>query len=129
MQMISLPTFAYRIFWSYKCLESNVTNVLKLFHEKCLITNSSKIHFLLSAFETNSIKIQNSCISPSFSKELLGLKIDSNLTFLEHINSLCSKANKKLCALFRVSKYMGMNKRRILMKSYIFSQFNYCFLV
>ena len=51
-------------------------------------------------------------------------KIDSNLTFHDHIISLCSKANKKLSALSRISKYMGINKRGILMKSYIFSQFN-----
>ena len=39
------------------------------------------------------------------------------------------KSYKKLSALSRVSKYMGINKKRILMKSYIFSQFNYCPLV
>ena len=110
-------------------LESNVTNTLKRFHEKGLIANSSKIHFFFSSYETKSIQIQNSCINPSFSKKLLGIKIDCNLTFLEHIKSLCSKANKKLSALSRVSKCMGINKRRILMKSYIFSQFNYCSLV
>ena len=110
-------------------LESNVTNTLKWFHEKGLIANSSKIHFLFSSYETKSIQIQNSCINPSFSKKLLGIKIDCNLTFLEHIKSLCSKVNKKLSALSRVSKCMGINKRRILMKSYIFSQFNYCSLV
>ena len=91
--------------------------------------NSSKSHFLISPYETKSIQIQNSCIKASSSEELLGIKIDSNLTFHDHIISLCSKANKKLSALSRVSKYMGINKRRILMKSYIFSQFNYCPLV
>ena len=45
------------------------------------------------------------------------------------IISLCSKDNRKLSALARVSKYMDINKRRIIMKSYIFSQFNYCPLV
>ena len=110
-------------------LESNVTNTLKRFHEKGLIANSSKIHFFFSSYETKSLQIQNSCINPSFSKKLLGIKTDCNLTFLEHIKSLCSKVNKKLSALSRVSKCMGINKRRILMKSYIISQFNYCSLV
>ena len=72
-------------------------------------------------------KIQ--CIKASCCKELLGIKIDSNLTFHDHIIALCSEANKKLSALSRVSKYMDINKRRILMKSYFFSQFNYCPLV
>ena len=33
------------------------------------------------------------------SEELRGIKIDSNLTFHDHIISLCSKANKKLSDL------------------------------
>ena len=110
-------------------LESKVTNVFKWFRGNGLIANSSKSHFLISPYETKSIQIQNSCIKASSSEELLGIKIDSNLTFHDHIISLCSKANKKRSAFSRVSKYMGINKRLILMKSYIFSQFNYCPLV
>ena len=110
-------------------LKSKATNVFKWFRENGLIANSSKSHFLISPNETKSIQIQNSYIKASSSEELLEIKIDSNLTFHDHIISLCSKANKKRSALSRVSKYMGINKRRILMKSYIFSQFNYCPLV
>ena len=109
-------------------LESDVTNVFKWFHENGLMANSSKSHFLISPYETTSIQIPNSCIKASSSEELLGIKIDSNLTFHDHIISLRSRANKKLSALSRVSKYMGINKRCILMKYYIFSQFNYCLL-
>ena len=69
------------------------------------------------------------CIKASSPEELLGIKIASNLTFHDHITSLCAKANKKLSALSRVSKYMAINKRRILMKSYNFSQFDYYPLV
>ena len=77
-------------------LESKVTNLFKWFHESGLIANSSKSHFLISPYETKSIQIQNSCIKASSSEELLGIKIDSNFTFHDHIISLCSKANKKL---------------------------------
>ena len=92
------------------------------------MVNSGKNHFLISPYETKSIQIQNSYIKASSSGELLGIKIDSNLTFHDHVISLCSKANKELSALSRVLKYMSINKRRILMKSYIFSQLNYCSL-
>ena len=110
-------------------LESNVTNLFKWFHENGLMANSSKIHFLISPYETISIQIQNSCIKASSSAELLGIKIDSNLFFHDHIIFLCLKANKILSVLSTVSVYMCINKIRILMKSYIFSQFNYCPLV
>ena len=112
-------------------LESKITNVTKVTKVN-KVTNqivSGKSHFWISPYKTKSIQIQNSCIKASSSEELLGIKIDSNLTFHDHIISLCSKANKKLSALSRVSKYMDINKRRILIKSYFFSQFNYCPLV
>ena len=83
-------------------LKSKATNVFKWFHENSLIANSSKSHFLISPNETKSIQIQNSYIQAS-----------SNLTFHDHIISLCSKANKKLSALSRASKYMGINKTYI----------------
>ena len=47
----------------------------------------------------------------------------------EHILSLCKKVNRKLHVLSRVSKYMTLNKCRILMRSFIISQFNYCPLI
>ena len=83
-------------------LESNVTNVFKWFHENGLMANSSKSRFLINPYETKSIQIQNSCIKASSSEELLGIKIDSNLTFHDHIISLCSEVNKKLSALSRI---------------------------
>ena len=127
--MIPFPKFV-EICEIINFLKSNVTNVFKWFHENGLIANSSKSHFLISPYETKSIQIQNSYIKASSFEELLRIKIDSNLTFHDHITSLCSNANRKIkSALSRVSKYMGINKRRILLKSYIFSQFNYCPLV
>ena len=75
------------------------------------------------------MKIKGSEILASKSEHLLGVTIDSNLTFEEHINSLCKKANQKLHALSRVANYMSMEKRRILLNTFITSQFNYCPLV
>ena len=65
----------------------------------------------------------------SSSEEFLGVLIHSELTFHDHITRLCSKANQELSALARVSKYMSLPKRHLLMSSYITSQFNYCPLV
>ena len=56
----------------------------------------------------------------------LGVLIDSELTFHDHITRLFSKANQKFSALAWVSTYMTLQKRHLLMSSYIPSQFNYC---
>ena len=60
---------------------------------------------------------------------LLGVRIDSDLTFKEHVTSICTKANQNVNASIRFSKYMSLQKRHILMKSLITSQINYCPIV
>ena len=60
---------------------------------------------------------------------LLGITIDSNLTFENHVINVCKKASQKLNALARVAPYMNMRKRRIIMKSFVTSQFGYCSLI
>ena len=54
---------------------------------------------------------------------------DSNLSFNKHINNLCKKASIKLNALARISGYMDLPKRWVIMKSFITSQFGYCTLI
>ena len=53
----------------------------------------------------------------------MGVTIDSNLSFCEHVTYLCATVNRKLDALSRVSKYIRLKRRCILMKSFI-SQFS-----
>ena len=60
---------------------------------------------------------------------LLGITIDSNLTFENHINNICKKASQKLNTLARVAPCMNMQKRGITMKSFVTSQFGYCPLI
>ena len=56
--------------------------------------------------------------------------MDEKLNFEEHISGVILKeANKKLCALTRISKFMTQEKLKILLRSFIESQFNYCPLV
>ena len=94
-----------------------------------LLANSGKSHFLVSPYEKISLKILGSTIESSPSEELLGITIDSELTFHKHITSLCSKANQKLSALARIAKYMTIDKRKILLNSFVTAQFNYCPLI
>ena len=82
-----------------------------------------------SPYQHSSIKINGSVIKSSNSEKLLGITIDSDFTFEEHINTLCRKASQKLHALSRISQYLSEHKKRILFKTFIMSQFNYCPLV
>ena len=62
-------------------------------------------------------------------KLLLGIKIDNKLDFNDHVSNIYKKASLKLHALARVAYFMSQDKLRILMKTFIESQFGYCPLI
>ena len=96
----------------------------KLFHwfqYNHLKANLGKCHLLLSSKTPTDVSTGDASIKTS-TKETL---IDSELSFDQHISSICSKASKKLYALGRIASFMSFNKRRTLMKAFIESQFNY----
>ena len=68
-------------------------------------------------------------IKGSKSVKLLGITIDNNLNFNEHVSNICDKVSQKLHILARVAVFINTEKLRILMKAFIESQFNYCPLV
>ena len=49
--------------------------------------------------------------------------------FDKHVTKLCQKAGQKLHALARISNFMSLEKRKLLMNSFISSQFSYCPLI
>ena len=67
----------------------------------------------------NAIDVQGACITSSSCEKLLGITIDSDLKFDEHISDLCDKVSKKINALCRVTGYMSLEKRKIVMKTFV----------
>ena len=65
-------------------------------------------------------------IDSSKTEVLVGITIDHELKFDDHVNHLCKKASLKLNALARIAPFMNVSKKRIIMKSFIESQFGYC---
>ena len=64
--------------------------------------------------------------------KLLGINIEGQLKFNEHISILsilCSKAAMQLNALSRPQKYIGNSEKKEIINSFILSKFNYCPLV
>ena len=93
--------------------------------------NQDKCHLLVSGFKYENIwaNIGKINIWKSKKQKPLGVEIDTNLSFDKYIASLCKKAGKKLSFLARLSNFMCTNKKRVLMKSFIESQFGYCPLI
>ena len=88
--------------------------------------NLGKCHLLLSTQGDANIQISNTTINCSRSQKLLGIVFDNELKFDKYIENICQKANSKLNALARVTNYMELPKRRILINAFFKAQFNYC---
>ena len=61
--------------------------------------------------------------------ELLGLTIEKELNFSEHIDKLCRNAQYKLHALRRIRTYLSLEKAKMLGNTITDSQFNYAPLI
>ena len=91
--------------------------------------NTGKSHLPVSGNIRATAKIDNNYIESGKEQVLLGITIDSDLTFENHINNICKRASQRLIDLARVAPNMNMQKRRIIMKSFETSQFGYCPLI
>ena len=93
--------------------------------------NSGKCHLLVCGhkFECMICNIENFQVIETHVVKLLGVKIESELTFNTHIEILCRKASQKLNALSRLCSIIPFEKRKMLMQAFFISQFSYSPLV
>ncbi|XP_057290348.1 uncharacterized protein LOC130613047 [Hydractinia symbiolongicarpus] len=110
-------------------LQNISEKVFTWFDNNAMKANDDKCHLLLSDNEILSTQIGNSVIKGSTHGRLLGVIIDNKLKFDLHVSKLCAKASQKLNALTRMTSFMNFNKKKLLMNSFVISQFNYCPLV
>ena len=87
--------------------------------------NPGKCHLLLSTKSPEVVSIDGIQIKSSTVETLLGITIDLQLNFDNHLSTICNKMSRKTNALRRIANYMSLEKRHIMMKTFIESQFNY----
>ena len=75
------------------------------------------------------ININDHILRKSETVRLLGITIDQNLTFKNHITDLCKLASNKLKALQRIRKYLTIDQTKMLTHAFIYSQFKYCNII
>ena len=80
---------------------------------------------ILNTKESFQITIGNETVRNSKYEKLLGVKVDHELNFNEHVSSLCKKASQKLKALSRIASCMTFDQRRLILNSFIVSHFSY----
>ena len=111
-------------------LEEDAKNLLSWIKYNGLSANPDKFHLVLSDPNENlTMNVDSFDIPNSLCQCLLGVKIDSKLAFESHIDCICTTASQKLHALSRIGNYMTFEQRKVIMISFILSQFGYCPLV
>ena len=113
-------------------LEKESESVVDWFRNDNMIANPDKFQAMNKRREnqiTHKLKIYNNEIGRTKSVKLLGIQIDNQLNFNQHIPKLYSKAAMQLSAICRLTKFMGNTEKIAMINSFVYSNFNYCPLI
>ena len=130
----TLTAFANNIQNLIHLLDSESSVVIKWFKDNKMIVNPGMFQaIILDKKKTNhtqeTIKIDNKAVKVRSSVKLLGAQIDTELNFSLHIANVCRSAANQLNTLIRLRKFLGFKEKKVLISSYLYSNFNYCPLV
>ena len=112
-------------------LEIDLRISLNWFHANQLVANPSKFKLMFLGMKEGNLTlfIDNNLIMPSKSVKLLGITIDKELKFDLHIDNICKQANKKVCCLYRIRRFLNVDNAQRLCNAFVLSNFNYCPLI
>ena len=92
-------------------LGQSSTILFKWLNNNYMKVNTGKSHLLLLGNSRATATIDNRYIESEDEQVLLGITINSNLTFENHINNICKKASQKLNSLARIAPYMNIHHK------------------
>ena len=109
-------------------LEHDSIEAIIWFQNNYMKLNTDKCHLLISGSKAEHIlgNVGDKKIWEDDKVKLFGVTIDNKLKFDYHVSDICLKAGRKLSALTRLTKFLPLERKRILLKAFIESQFKYC---
>ena len=117
-----------------RVLENETNVALTWLDRNEMIANPDKFHALLVRKDRENtagqnISFQGHAIKSEETVKLLGVTLDNKLNFDTHISNLCKKAAAQLNVLKRLRSFIGFEQKKVLVQSFVYSNFNYCPLV
>ena len=113
-----------------KLLEKESKSAIDWFKANDMIVNPDKFQAMILRPDKKENKfhlnINDSIISAEDSVTLLGIEIDSKLNFKNHVSTICRKASRQLNAISRIQNYLGEKEKKILINTFVYSNFMYC---
>ena len=127
----TLSAWGERVSKLIDTLESESNIAIAWFTKNKMIINPDKFQAIIldkkkSNLTNIPLNIDNQTIKSVTSVELLGIHLDDKLNNNLHISNICRSAANQLNALMRLKSYLSFNAKRVLINSYIISNFNYC---
>ena len=101
-------------------LQNASLTLFQWFYNNQMKANPDKCHFICSTDDKVNITVENQKMCNSLCEKLLGGRFDSKLIFDAQINDICKKAGLKLKALARITPYMDLKKKRLLLNKCVF---------
>ena len=80
-------------------LEEASKSLFTWFDNNLMKSNADKCHLLVSSNEKVTIKICSHEVANTKRETLLGVHLDSGMSFDYHISEICKKASRKVCVL------------------------------
>ena len=109
-------------------LENEGNSAVKWFKNNNMIVNPEKFQAMILGQrnqEKHHLKINNQNIEAKTQVTLLGLVIDKELNFDNHISSICKKSSNQLNALGRIHHFLSQKEKKMMINTFIYSNFNY----
>jgi len=129
----SLSISGEKLVNTIKYLVEDTNIAITWFNDNFMKVNPEKFQTMIMCPPNNGdmipteIILNDSCsLEPSFDVKLLGVNIDSKLTFDNHVQTICKKASRQLKVLLRFKNLLGKNERELLFNTFILSCFNFC---
>ena len=112
-----------------KSLEKDSIKLFQWFSDNQMKANHDKCHLLVSGKNNVTMNASGFKIKNSECEKLLGIKVDCGLKFENYLSGVIKKASNKINTLSRVTPFMNLSKKKMLMNYFFMSQFSYCPLV
>ena len=104
-----------------KKLEHDSLLAIEWFDSNYMKLNEEKCHFIAAGHKFKHIlaNVGQTMIWEQNKVKLLGVNIDSKLSFNDHVASICVKSGRKLTALTRIVSPLTIEKRKILINTFV----------
>ena len=112
-------------------LENDLSNLLEWSKSNGMLANPKKFQLMFLGLQGKiklRLNIEGSKVPTTGHVNFLGVEIDSKLTFNKHIETLCSKVNRKVSAFARLNNDIPREQALTVCNAVILSNFNYCIL-